>query len=58
MRDKLKNLKNYIFRGWDEEPGYTHPLIKIIPPILIELSAYFLGLFILYQIGLYIYKLI
>jgi len=58
MRDKLKNLKNYFFRGWEHEPGYTHPRLKIIPPILLELIAYIMGLFILYQIVVYLWSII
>jgi hypothetical protein len=32
MRERLKKAGAYIFRGWDEEAGYAHPLMKILPP--------------------------
>jgi hypothetical protein len=56
MKSRLKKIGAYIFRGWEDEPGYTHPIIKILPPIILEAVAYFIGLFILYQIGLYPYN--
>ena len=58
MREKLKKIVAYIFRSWDEEPGYTHPRLKIIPPILLELIAYLFGLSILYQIVVCLWNII
>ena len=34
MRDKLKKIVAYIFRSWEDEPGYPHPRLKILPPFL------------------------
>jgi hypothetical protein len=42
MREKLKKIVAYIFRSWEDEPGYTHPLLKILPPFFFELLAYFI----------------
>jgi hypothetical protein len=58
MRERLKKAVAYIFRGWDEEPGYTHPGLKIFPPFLLELLAYLIGLSILYRIGAYLWSLV
>jgi len=58
MREKLKKIVAYIFRSWDEEPGYTDPRLKILPPFFFELIAYLIGLSILYQIGLYLWRFI
>lgn len=40
MRDKLKKLRAYIFRSWEDEPGYTHPRLKILPPFFLEIIPY------------------
>ena len=58
MRERLKKIKNYIFRSWEDEPGYTHPRLKILPPFFLELLAYLIGLSILYQIGAYLWSII
>jgi hypothetical protein len=58
MRDKLKKIVAYIFRSWEDEPGYTHPQMKFIPPFFFELIAYLIGLAILYQIGAYLWSII
>jgi len=58
MRDKLKKIVAYISRSWEDEPGYTHPRLKILPPFFFELLAYLIGLSILYQIVAYLWKLI
>lgn len=58
MRDKLKKIVAYIFRSWEDEPGYTHPRLKILPPFFLELLAYLIGLAILYQIGVYLWSII
>jgi hypothetical protein len=57
MREIFKRLANYIFRNWEDEPGYTHPLLKILPPFFYELIAYFIALAILYKIGLYFWNI-
>jgi len=56
MRDKLKRIGAYIFRGWNKEPGYTHPNIKILPPFVFELIAYLLALSVIYQALLYLFN--
>jgi hypothetical protein len=58
MRTKLKKIVAYIFRSWEEEPGYTHPRIKILPPFFYKLLTYLIALAILYQIVIYLYNLI
>ena len=30
MRDKLKKIVAYIFRSWEDEPGYPHPRLEEI----------------------------
>jgi hypothetical protein len=58
MKEKLKKIVAYIFRSWEDEPGYTHPLLKILPPFFFNLLAYLIGLAILYQIGAYLWSII
>jgi len=58
MREKLKKILAYIFRSWEDSPGYTHPILKILPPFFFELLAYLIGLAILYQIGAYLWSII
>jgi len=58
MRDKLKKIVAYIFRSWEDEPGYTHPRLKILPPFFFELIAYLIVLAILYQIRAYLWSII
>jgi hypothetical protein len=58
MREKLKKIVAYIFRSWKDEPGYTHPGLKILPPFFLELISYLIGLSIIYQIGAYLWSLI
>jgi hypothetical protein len=58
MRDKLKKIVAYIFRSWEDEPEPTHPRLKILPPFLLELLSYLIGLSILYQIGAYLWNII
>jgi hypothetical protein len=36
--------------------GYTHPLMKILPPFFYELLAYLIGLALLYQLGAYLWS--
>jgi len=57
IREKLKKIGAYLFRGWENEPGFTHPRLKILPPFLLELLAYLTGLAILYQIGAYLFSI-
>jgi hypothetical protein len=38
MRDKLQKIRAYIFRGWEDKTGYTHPGLKILPPFILDLS--------------------
>jgi len=58
MRDKLKKIAAYIFRSWEDEPGYIHPRLKLLPPFFYELLAYLIGLVILYRIGVYLWNII
>jgi len=58
MREKLKKIVAYIFRSWEDEPGYPHPRLKILPPFFFELIAYLIALAILYQIGAYLWSII
>jgi len=58
MREKLKKIVAYIFRSWEDEPGSTHPRLKILPPFFFELIAYLIALAILYKIGLYLWSII
>jgi len=56
MRAKLKRIAAYIFRSWEDEPGYTHPLMKILPPFFYDLLAYLIGLALLYQLLKYLWS--
>lgn len=58
MREKIKVIITYIFRGWENEPGYTHPRIKIIPPFIIEAISYLIGVAIILKIISYLWGLI
>ena len=58
MREKFKKIVAYIFRSWEDEPGYTHPILKILPPFFFELIFYLIALAILYQIGVYLWSII
>jgi len=58
MREKFKKIVAYIFRSWEDEPGYTHPRLKILPPFFLEVIAYLIVLAILYQIGAYLWSII
>jgi len=58
MRDRVKLIKAYIFRSWEDEPGYTHPRIKIIPPFILELIFYTIVVFIIFKIISYLWSLI
>jgi len=57
MRDKIKTVLTYIFRGWEDEPGYIYPRMKILPPFFYKLLAIAGGLSILYQLGVYLWNL-
>jgi len=58
MREKLNKIVAYIFRSWEDEAGYTHPRLKILPPFLFDLLVYLIGLSILYQTGVYLWSII
>jgi len=58
MRERLKKIGAYIFRSWEDEPGYTHPGLKFLPPIFYEVIAYLIGLAILYQLVVYLWSII
>ena len=58
MRDKLKKIVAYIFRGWDKEPGFRHSRLHILPPIFFELFSYIVIIAILYKVGAYLWSLI
>lgn len=58
MIDKIKVIRAYIFRSWRDEPGYTHPRIKIIPPFIIEAISYLIGIAIILKIISYLWSLI
>jgi hypothetical protein len=55
MRERLKVIITYIFRGWEDEPTLPHPLIKIIPPFIIELVSYLIGIAIVLKIISYFF---
>jgi len=58
MRNKLKKIVAYIFRGWEDEPTQIDRRVKLLPPFFLELLAYLIGLAILYQIGVYLWSII
>jgi Ni,Fe-hydrogenase I cytochrome b subunit len=39
MREKIKKIKAYIFRSREDEPVYTHPPLKVLPPFFFKLIA-------------------
>jgi hypothetical protein len=58
MRSRLKKLRAYIFRTWKDEPDYSHPGLKILPPFFYEVLYYLLALAIFYQVGAYLWSLL
>ena len=58
MREKLKEIGAYIFRRWEERPGYPHPGLRILPPFLLEALAYLIGLSTLYLVRAYLWAII
>jgi hypothetical protein len=58
MRDRIKVIRAYIFRGWEDEPTKPHPRIKIIPPFTIEAISYLIGVAIILKIISYLWSLI
>jgi len=38
----IKNILKYICRGWENEQGYHHPKLKILPPFFYDLLTYFI----------------
>jgi len=58
MRDKIKDIIAYVFRGWEDEPGYTHPRIKIIPPFFFEALSYLILIGIVFKTLSYLWSLL
>jgi hypothetical protein len=58
MREKLKKIRDYIFRSWEDEPIKPHPGIRVIPPFIFKLLATLIGLSILYRIVVYLLSII
>jgi len=58
MRNKLKKIVAYIFRSWEDEPTQIDRRLKLLPPFLLELLSYLIGLAILYQIGVFLWSFI
>jgi hypothetical protein len=57
MRERLKVISTYIFRGWEDEPTLLNPLIKIIPP-LFEMVSYLIGIIMILKLSPYFYFVI
>jgi len=58
MRERIKKIRAYIFRGWEDEPTKPHPRLKIIPPFILEAISYLIGLAIILNIISYLWSLI
>jgi hypothetical protein len=58
MRERLKVIIAYLFRGWENEPTKPHPRIKIIPPFILEAISYLIGVAIIFKIISYLWSLI
>jgi len=58
MKKALHKIWAHISRGWDEEPGYTHPRLRIAPPFFYELLAYLIATALLYKLGEYLWSLL
>jgi hypothetical protein len=58
MRDRIKVIRAYIFRGWEDETTIPHPRIKIISPFILEAISYLIGVAIIVKIISYLWSLI
>jgi hypothetical protein len=58
MRERIKKIRAYIFRGWEDEPTKPHPRLKIIPPFILEAISYLIGVVIIFKIISYLWSLI
>jgi len=58
MKSAIKKVASYIFRGWDDEGGYTHAGLRLLPPFFYELLSYLIALVILYHMGVYLINLL
>ena len=58
MRERIKVISTYVFRGWEDEPTKPHPRLKIIPPFILEVISYFIGVAIILKIISYLWSLI
>ena len=50
MRDKLKKIRDYIFKSWEDEPIKPHSGIRVIPPFFFKVIAILIIFSILYNI--------
>ncbi|XWN36281.1 MAG: hypothetical protein ROO71_09995 [Balneola sp.] len=52
----FKKIFDHIFRWWDEDDYIPHPLLKVVPPFLLELVGVGIVLLIAYGIGKYLFE--
>lgn len=57
MRERIKLIIAYIFRGWEDEPNLPHPGLKIIPPFIFEVLSYIIMTGIIFKIVTYLFSL-
>ena len=50
MRDKLKKIRDYIFKSWEDEPIKPHSGIRVIPPFFFKVITILIIFSILYNI--------
>jgi hypothetical protein len=50
MREKLKKIRDYIFKSWEDELIKPHPGIKLIPPFFFKVITILIIFSILYNI--------
>ena len=43
----IRKILKYIFRGWENETDYVHPLMKILPPFFFEFISFLIALAII-----------
>lgn len=56
MREKLKKVLKYIFRGWGEDPPpYA---FSFLPPIFLDLIGWAIIVAVVYGLGAYLWSII
>jgi len=58
MKSAIKKIVSYVFRGWDDESGYSHAGLRLLPPFLYDVLAFLVALVILYHLVVFLKNLL